>query len=599
MEAPPAEAVQTLAPETPRPADRYEPALPIDLLTPSASNPRKTFNEQYLAQLAENLKTRGQIQPILVRAVDVSGDTVNQYEIVVGECRYRAAKLAGLPTLMATVRDVNDVDVLKIQLDENAKRQDISPLEEAAAYQELMRKAGWDPKQLADDQKVSVRHVYSRLALLKLPKDVSKALAEGKITAVHAEVIAGLKTKELQEQALEGAWTQHFDLPGSDGMCGSDELPATVPIRDFKQWVKRDLLRNLALAPWDKDEEGLVEGAPACAGCPFRSSCNPDLFAEADDDVCHGADCYNAKMQAHMKRRQQEFRKEGQEAVLVSRSWSSDMKGALAKGRWEESKAKNAVVGIVVDGPDRGKEIRVKVAKAQASSMGSGGPTKEEREAAAERHRKADEKRKFDAKVALRIFMELARRAPKVLDLPTLRRLVRSNRVWPRDAEKQDIEELAKITGLKKQSYRVSDKDVEKLTEQQCIASLFLAVFDDYLGEYSDNRAPLFAAAKKLGVDVDAVKEKLKADIAGVPAKKPKRTTAVIRNIETGEIEPLDGKVPSGWERGYVDENGDYHKGDEPAKDSDKISAKEIKNKVAAAKKAKTPKAKKRSKKAK
>jgi len=585
IEAPPettAEAVQTSAP---MPAERYEPALAIELLAPSASNPRKTFKDEYLAQLAENLKARGQIHPILVRPVDVSGDVVNQYEIVVGECRYRAAKLAGLTTLAATVRDLSDVDVLKIQLDENAKRQDITPLEEAAAYQDLMKKAKWDAKQLAADQKVSVRQVYARLALLKLPKDVAKALSDGNITAEHAAVIASLKTPELQEDALENAFTEQY-------VNGAENLVAIVPIRDFKLYVKRDLLRDLNAAPWDKHDSELVKGAPACEGCPFRSSCNPDLFAEDDEDVCHDSECFNKKMEAHLRGRQTQLKSEGKEAVLVSHSWGGEVKGSVSKNKWEESKAKDAVVGILVDGPDRGKEIRVKVSK-EKSGGGSGyqAPTKEQREAAAERERKANEKRKFDAKIACQVFMGLARSVPKELDLVTLRNLVRENHVNLRgDADKQDLETLKKITGIKGSSWHVGEKELATLTEAQCIASLYLSTFTRFLGEYSDNRAPLFAAAKKAGVDVDAVREKLKADEAGVTVNKQQKTKSVIRNTETGELAPLKSKIPAGWERGYVDQDGDYHAGDEP--NDDKISGKQIKKNIAAAKKGKTPKAK-------
>lgn len=583
LETPAAEASEPVQASAQMPAERYEPALSIELLTASKSNPRKTFKPEYLAQLAENLKARGQIHPILVRPVDVSGDVVNQYEIVVGECRYRAAKLAGLPTLMATVRELGDVDVLKIQLDENAKRQDITPLEEAAAYQDLMKKAKWDAKQLADDQKVSVRQVYARLALLKLPKDVAKALSEGNITAEHAAVIASLKTPELQDDALENAFTEQY-------VNGAENLVAIVPIRDFKLYVKRDLLRDLNAAPWDKHDTELVKGAPACEGCPFRSSCNPDLFADDDEDVCHNSECFNKKMEAHLRGRASELKNEGKEAVLVSHSWGSDIKGAVSKNKWEESKAKDAVVGILVDGPDRGKEIRVKVSKEKSGgSSGYQEPTKEQREAAAERERKANEKRKFDAKIAVQVFMGLARSVPKELDLATLRNLVRENHANLRDdADKQDLETLKKITGIKGNSWHVSEKELATLSEAQCIATLYLSTFEPYLGEYSQNRAPLFAAAKKAGVDVDAVREKLKADEAGVTVNKQQKTKAVIRNTETGEIAPLKNKIPAGWERGYVDQDGDYHKGDEP---SDKISAKQIKKNVAAAKKVKTPKA--------
>lgn len=326
------------------PAERYEPALSIELLTASKSNPRKTFKPEYLAQLAENLKARGQIHPILVRPVDVSGDVVNQYEIVVGECRYRAAKLAGLPTLMATVRELGDVDVLKIQLDENAKRQDITPLEEAAAYQDLMKKAKWDAKQLANDQKVSVRQVYARLALLSLPKQVKEALEEGTITAAHAEIIGRLPEGALQRDALNYAFLEE----------GRDVI-GIVPISIFEGLIRGELLQELDAAPWDLDDAELCPKAGACSACPLRSLAAEPLLSDQSKDCCLNKECWQEKGQAFLLQRVDALKKEG-ELILLSRNRYnlprafSDAQEANLFREVKETH-KDALKAIYVDGP--------------------------------------------------------------------------------------------------------------------------------------------------------------------------------------------------------------------------------------------------------
>lgn len=374
---PPADTAQAFA----QPADRYEPALALDLLRPSKSNPRKRFNQAYIEQLAESLKAT-QIQPILVRpireksagmddqgqkAVDDLVDIgllperpIVGYEIVVGECRYRAAKLAGIPALMATVRELTNVQVLKIQLRENRDREDIDPLEEAAAYQDLMKMTKWDAKQLAEDQKVSLRHVYSRLALLKLPKPISEALAEGKITAVHAEIIARLPNKELQEKALSMAWVEG----PTGGDYDSDDVVAHVPIRTFEEIVKRDLLRELTAAPWDLDDAMLAPKCGACSVCPKRSLAESPLLADQTKDCCLDSKCWGEKSKALIMRKATELEQNGTVVLLAETYEAREAYGAQRAELYRECKqSADSIMGLYVDGTKAGQATPVTIDK--------------------------------------------------------------------------------------------------------------------------------------------------------------------------------------------------------------------------------------------
>ena len=176
--------------------------IPIEKIGPSPFNPRKAFPKAELAELADSIRAQGVIEPLLVREVSTNGPgssskTTPYFEIVAGERRYRAALAAGLKSLPAIVRELTDVAARELQIIENLQRADIGPLEEAAAYQDLLKAAG-DAKQpltvkeLAARAGKSERYVYARLELLKLDPEVQKALTAGKISAGHAQELVPL-----------------------------------------------------------------------------------------------------------------------------------------------------------------------------------------------------------------------------------------------------------------------------------------------------------------------------------------------------------------------------------------------------------------------
>ena len=153
--------------------------IPVEKIAPDPDQPRDEFDEEALGRLSESLKTRGQLQPIRVRW---DGGR-ERYMILVGERRWRAARMAGLPSLSAVVVDepIPPDELLAIQLVENCLREDLKPIEQAKAFKALMERNGWSARQVARELAIDHTGVARALALLTLPGDVQEAVEAGQI----------------------------------------------------------------------------------------------------------------------------------------------------------------------------------------------------------------------------------------------------------------------------------------------------------------------------------------------------------------------------------------------------------------------------------
>ena len=162
--------------------------LPIELIARNPDQPRRAFGEAEIDELAASIREKGVLQPVLVRpAPGVPGE----YQLVAGERRWRAAQKAGLRTLPALVRDLDDLQVLEIAIVENVQRTDLNALEEAQGYRALMERFGRTQEAVAQVVGKSRPHVANALRLLSLPEEVQAMLSDGRLTAGHARAIAG------------------------------------------------------------------------------------------------------------------------------------------------------------------------------------------------------------------------------------------------------------------------------------------------------------------------------------------------------------------------------------------------------------------------
>lgn len=159
--------------------------LPIERVQPNPDQPRREFVPEALEQLAQSIRQKGIVQPLIVRAI---GDGT-QYEIVAGERRWRAAQIAGLHEVPVVVREFTDVEVLEIAIIENIQREDLNPIEEAMAYRQLIDRFGHTQEKLAEALSRSRTHVTNLLRLLTLPESVQEKLRSGDLTAGHARAL--------------------------------------------------------------------------------------------------------------------------------------------------------------------------------------------------------------------------------------------------------------------------------------------------------------------------------------------------------------------------------------------------------------------------
>ena len=181
---------------------RSERSVPIELVFPNPDQPRRTFDEEKLDELTESIKTKGIFQPLIVR--QRPGDQ-QQFEIVAGERRWRAAQRAKLHQVPVIVREYNDTEVLEIAIIENIQRADLNPVEEAAGYRQLMERFGHTQEKLAEALGKSRSHIANLLRLLNLPDDVQGYLISGQLSAGHARaLITSDHASELAKKIIAG-----------------------------------------------------------------------------------------------------------------------------------------------------------------------------------------------------------------------------------------------------------------------------------------------------------------------------------------------------------------------------------------------------------
>lgn len=164
--------------------------LPLSKIIPNKDQPRKLFKPEELAELSDSISQNGVLQPLLVRKKGMN------YEIVAGERRYQAAKLAGLKEVPVIIKDISDDEVFKLALIENLQRSDLSPLEEARGYRQLIKERNLTQEQVSKLLSKSRSAVTNTLRLLDLPKEVQEFVEQGLITAGHARAILSVPSEE-------------------------------------------------------------------------------------------------------------------------------------------------------------------------------------------------------------------------------------------------------------------------------------------------------------------------------------------------------------------------------------------------------------------
>ncbi|MBQ6568993.1 MAG: ParB/RepB/Spo0J family partition protein [Clostridia bacterium] len=173
--------------------------LPINDIEPNRNQPRKSFDDGALAELADSIAAHGVLQPLIVRPINEGGG----YQIVAGERRWRAAKMAGLHEIPAIIRELSDQDVSELALIENLQREDLNPLEEALGYQNLINSYNMTQEQVSKSVGRSRSAVANALRLLSLDEEIQGELQKGTLTAGHARALLSIKDEKKRKEAAK------------------------------------------------------------------------------------------------------------------------------------------------------------------------------------------------------------------------------------------------------------------------------------------------------------------------------------------------------------------------------------------------------------
>ena len=218
-----------------------EQGVAIELISPNPRQPRVDFDESALGELAASIRAKGVIQPLLVRPRDGGG-----YELVAGERRLRAAERAGLRRVPVVVREASDAESLELALIENVQRNDLSPLEEAAAYQRLLDEFGHTQEDVAERVGKSRPAVANTLRLLRLPAQIKHEIARGRLTAGHARVLLSLENPDQQLRAARQIVARQMSVRDAERLMAARRSPGRPAARDpHRQALERELAAAL------------------------------------------------------------------------------------------------------------------------------------------------------------------------------------------------------------------------------------------------------------------------------------------------------------------------------------------------------------------
>lgn len=320
--------------------------IPWHDLQTSPSNPRRRIDQQTIDSLAESIRSQGVLEPLIVRQAG------EKFEIVCGERRYRAAKIAGVPELPCLVRELSDEQVLDIQIHENLHREDVHPMDEAYGYQFLKEKLGCDVKELAVRVGKPEGYVLGRLKLNLLIKEAQKDIDDEHLPLTYALEMAKY-SPDIQKVIYAEVYRKEGKYQGDRWV----EIPVkgeTVPWRSFLEWINTSIHRRLSKAPFDPKATNLRPDGLACINCPERTGAVVSLFEPnqiGKKDACLNPACYLQKVRNHVEVRRLELAElrnvEPSEVPLV-RSWCySDGKDYLGT----ES-------AVVIDGAKRGASAK-------------------------------------------------------------------------------------------------------------------------------------------------------------------------------------------------------------------------------------------------
>lgn len=328
--------------------------VPVAIIARTLRNPRKHFDQGKLQELADSIKATGVHQAILLRPLPESRIADEQrlaiaekreraqYEIVCGERRWRATRLAGLAEIPAMIRAMSDADALRAAVIENLQREDVTKLEEAEGYRELLDLGETTAEAIAKDVGKSRTYVFNVLKILDACEEVREALRAGEIDFSRAQLLARIPGAQIQAKALE-------DITETDWRGKKPSYDECARIVGEKYMVRLDR------AKFDIADASLIPEAGSCANCSKRAGANAELQKEMGSaDICTDKPCYEAKAEAHIARMVQAAKEQGhtvivgrEAAELQAQGYNEKLKGYRRLDSIEDSPADHPLRKII------------------------------------------------------------------------------------------------------------------------------------------------------------------------------------------------------------------------------------------------------------
>lgn len=286
--------------------------LKLSELVASSTNPRSEFEENSLNELAESIKAHGVLQPIIAR---IHPDDCKKFEVVCGERRFRASKIAKMKTIPVSIRDLNDDEVFEIQIIENLERKDVHPMDEAVAFKRMLESGKYTMEDIAAKVAKNITFVAQRLKLNDLIEDLQNDFRVGKFGIGHAVLLS--RVDEESQQEIFSDYT--------------DDYPT---ISDLKDELQDNFLDN---AKFDINDSELVPSAGPCSTCIKSSFGNPVLFPEMEDNRCFDKKCFENKTETFQSNELQKIIDENPGIYLTCR-WGIERHPELVKVAEENGK---------------------------------------------------------------------------------------------------------------------------------------------------------------------------------------------------------------------------------------------------------------------
>jgi len=278
-----------IEPET---ADANIPVMTVQVnnvwlkdIYPSETNPRKSMDEGAIIDLAKSMHDFGLLQPITIRP-----DSMGKFEIVAGHRRFEAAKQLKWHSIPSIIREVSDDEILEIQIIENLQREDVSPMDEAAAFRTVLKRESID--WLCSRIHKSKKYITDRLKLNDLVEKAHQYVHKGILPLTHAIMISKLPQEEQAkciDKCIEDDWNNDVEI-------------CTLTIAKLREFIEDDLMIDLDRACFDLEDAELIPAAGSCTACSKRTGNQNLLFQEiTEEDKCTDPSCYHAKEKAHVE----------------------------------------------------------------------------------------------------------------------------------------------------------------------------------------------------------------------------------------------------------------------------------------------------------